>query len=188
MKRRILCLLLTICMIFPMGTQSVSAAGATPFRDVQDSDWYAEAVRYVYEEGLFSGTSNTTFSPNSPMQRVQLVQVLANRTEGYSQAAYAGVTSFVDVPVDHWGCGPIRWAYRNDLADGVGDNRFDPETALTREQLAVFLYRYAQRTGATTSTSGSRYSLFPDRSNVSLWAATAMKSVSYTHLTLPTIA
>ena len=175
MKRRILSLVLTICMIFPMGTQSVSAAGATPFTDVRDSDWYAKAVQYVYQEGLFSGTSNTTFSPNSSMQRVQLVQVLANRTEGYSKAAYAGATSFADVSVNYWGCAPIRWAYRNDLTDGVGDNRFDPETALTREQLAVFLYRYAQRTGATTSTSGSRYSLFPDRSNVSLWAATAMK-------------
>src|SRR5699024_5386594 len=131
-------LLLAICVMLPLGANSASAAGATPFEDVRDSDWYANAVQYVYKEGLFNGTSTVTFSPNSPMQRVQLVQVLANRTEGYSQAAYAGVTSFVDVPVNHWGCAPIRWAYRNDLADGVGDNRFEPETALTREQLAVF--------------------------------------------------
>lgn len=175
MKWKILSLLLAICVMLPLGANSASAAGATPFEDVRDSDWYANAVQYVYKEGLFNGTSTVTFSPNSPMQRVQLVQVLANRTEGYSQAAYAGVTSFVDVPVDHWGCGPIRWAYRNDLADGVGDNRFDPETALTREQLAVFLYRYAQRTGVNTSSTGNRYYMFPDRSKVSTWAVTAMK-------------
>lgn len=175
MKRRIVSLLLAFCVLFSLGTMGVNAAGSTPFQDVKNSDWYADAVGYVYREGLFNGTSNTTFSPNAPMQRVQLMQVLANRTEGYSKAAYAGVSCFVDVPVDHWGCAPVRWAYRNNLADGIGDNRFDPEAALTREQLAVFLYRYAQRTGANTSTSGSRYFTFPDRSNISSWATTAMR-------------
>ena len=175
MKRKILSVLLAVCFLLPLGTLSAIAASSTPFQDVKNSDWYANAVSYVYREGLFNGTSSTTFSPNTPMQRVQLMQVLANRTEGYSKAEYAGVSSFVDVPVDHWWCAPVRWAYRNNLADGVGDDRFDPEAALTREQLAVFLYRYAQRTGATTSTSGTRYFTFPDRSAVSTWAVTAMR-------------
>ena len=175
MKRKILSVLLAVCFLLPLGTLSAIAASSTPFQDVKNSDWYANAVSYVYREGLFNGTSSTTFSPNTPMQRVQMMQVLANRTEGYSKAEYAGVSSFVDVPVDHWGCAPVRWAYRNNLADGVGDDRFDPEAALTREQLAVFLYRYAQRTGATTSTSGTRYFTFPDRSAVSTWAVTAMR-------------
>lgn len=110
MKRTLLPLLLAICVLLPVGARSVSAAAGTPFRDVRDSDWYARAVRHVYEEGLFRGTSDTTFSPNSPMERGQLAQVLANRTQGYSKAAYAGATSFVDVPVDSWACAPIRWA------------------------------------------------------------------------------
>ena len=131
-------------------------------------------MEYVYDEGLFNGTSPTTFSPGDPMKRAELMQVLANRTQGYSKEAYAGTTSFADVPVDYWGCSPIRWAYRVSLADGVGNNNFDPEASLTREQIAVFLYRYAGRTGASTSLSGANYQSFPDKNQVSDWAVTAM--------------
>ena len=63
MKWKILSLLLAICVMLPLGANSASAAGATPFEDVRDSDWYANAVQYVYKEGLFNGTSTVTFSP-----------------------------------------------------------------------------------------------------------------------------
>ena len=66
MKRRIVSLLLAFCVLFSLGTMGVNAAGSTPFQDVKNSDWYADAVGYVYREGLFNGTSNTTFSPNAP--------------------------------------------------------------------------------------------------------------------------
>lgn len=149
--------------------------GRTPFTDVYAGRWYVDAVRYAYTEALFSGTSATTFSPDAPMTRAQIAQVLANRTEGYSKETYGTATCFTDVPLGSWMCAPIRWAYRNDLASGVGNNNFSPNAPLTREQLVVFLYRYAVRTGADTSTSGSLYGKFPDTGSVSSWAQTAMQ-------------
>ena len=149
--------------------------GRTPFTDVYAGRWYVDAVRYAYTEALFSGTSATTFSPDAPMTRAQIAQVLATRTEGYSKEAYGTATCFTDVPLGSWMCAPIRWAYRNDLASGVGNNNFSPNAPLTREQLVVFLYRYAVRSGADTSTSGSLYGKFPDTGSVSSWAQTAMQ-------------
>lgn len=160
---------------FKPGPVGPSPEGETPFQDVYENMWYVPAVRYVYAEGLFGGTSATAFSPNTPMTRVQLAQALANRTEGYSKEAYAGDTCFADVEVGFWGCAPISWAYRNDLVDGVGNNRFSPNSRLTREQLAAFLYRYAKRTGANTSLTGSKYWEFPDTGAVSSWAEEAMQ-------------
>ena len=171
--RKLVSLLMALLLVLPVSVSGASAAG-TPFVDVSSGAWYAGAVEYVYDEGLFNGTSPTTFSPGDPMKRAELMQVLANRTQGYSKEAYAGTTSFADVPVDYWGCAPIRWAYRVSLADGVGNNNFDPEASLTREQIAVFLYRYAGRTGASTSLSGANYQSFPDKNQVSDWAVTAM--------------
>lgn len=149
--------------------------GTTPFLDVYIGDWFVPAVQYVYTEALFNGTSATTFSPNDTMTRAQVAQVLANRTDGYSKEAYRGTTCFADVSTDFWGCAPIRWAYRNDLADGVGNSNFSPNSPLTREQFAVFLYRYAKRTGADTSSGGGWYGQFADTNTVSLWAQEAMQ-------------
>lgn len=149
--------------------------GRTPFTDVFTGAWYVDAVRYVYTEALFNGTSATTFDPNSPMTRAQIAQVLANRTDGYSKEAYGTATCFTDVAVGSWMCAPVRWAYRNDLTDGMGANTFSPNTPLTREQLATFLYRYAVHTGADTSTAGNLYAAFPDTGSVSSWAKTAMQ-------------
>lgn len=160
---------------FKPGSVGPVPEGETPFQDVYENMWYVSAVRYVYAESLFGGTSSTTFSPNAPMTRVQLAQALANRTEGYFKEDYAGNTCFTDVGVDFWGCAPIRWAYRNDLVDGVGNNKFSPNSPLTREQLAAFLYRYAKRTGANASFTGNKYWDFPDTSAVSSWATEAMQ-------------
>ncbi len=149
--------------------------GRTPFTDVYAGMWYVDAVRYAYTEALFNGTSATTFSPSSPMTRAQIVQVLANRTEGYFPENYDSATCFADVPVGSWMCAPIRWAYRNDLTDGTAAGTFSPSAELTREQLATFLYRYAARTGANTSAEGDLYAKFPDTKSVSSWAQTAMQ-------------
>lgn len=149
--------------------------GRTPFTDVYAGKWYVDAVRFAYTEALFNGTSATTFSPDAPMTRVQIAQVLANRTDGYVQEIYGSATCFTDVPLGSWMCAPVRWAYRNDLTDGTGGNAFSPNTPLTREQLATFLYRYAARTGANISTEGTLYSQFTDTASVSSWAKTAMQ-------------
>ena len=87
--RKLVPLLMALLLVLPVSVIGASAAG-TPFVDVSSGAWYAGAVEYVYDEGLFNGTSPTTFSPGDPMKRAELMQVLANRTQGYSKEAYAG--------------------------------------------------------------------------------------------------
>lgn len=149
--------------------------GQTPFQDVYTDDWYVEAVRYAYAQGLFKGTTDTTFSPNNTMTRVQLVQVLANRTQGYSADIYGGGSLFNDVEPGTWGVAPINWAYQKGIAGGTGSGTFSPNNPLTREQLAVFLYNYAVQTGADLSPEGTAYNQFSDQGAVSPWAQTAMR-------------
>lgn len=173
MRKRVGCIFIAFCLL--ISVLPLSVAAKTPFQDVPTGAWYAAAVEYVYGEGLFSGTSASQFSPNAPMQRVQIAQVLANSTEGYRKAEHQGIPCFVDVPKDYWGSAPVHWAYQNSLIDGVGEYRFSPQSPLTRQQLAVILYRYAQRTGSDTSLAGSRYNTFSDKDQVASWAAEAMQ-------------
>ena len=113
------------------------------FEDVPPDAWYAPAVRYAAQSGLFAGTSDTTFSPNAPMTRAMLVAVLyraagepdiENESWGYL---------YSDVPADAYYGTAVYWARLNGVASGYGDGRFGPNDSVTREQLALMLYRYA---------------------------------------------
>lgn len=142
------------------------ALWTNPFTDVKESDWFYEAVRYVHENGLFSGTSDTTFSPNTAMTRAMLVTVLW-RVEGQPSG---GSASFSDVPGGAWYSAAVGWASREGIVSGVGDGRFDPEGNVTREQIAAILHRYAQKKGLelpAVTAGGS----FRDSAGISGWAA-----------------
>lgn len=142
------------------------ALWTNPFTDVKESDWYYKAVRYVHENGLFSGTSDTTFSPNTAMTRAMLVTVLW-RVEGQPSG---GSASFSDVPGGAWYSTAVGWASREGIVSGVGDGRFDPEGNVTREQIAAILYRYAQKKGLELPAVAAGGS-FRDSASISSWAA-----------------
>ncbi len=109
------------------------------FHDVQKEDWFYPAVQYVYEKQLFKGTDNG-FEPNLPMTRAMLVTVL-HRLE--KPALMAENQKFTDVSNDAWYAESVAWAAENQIVNGVSDVAFMPEAHITREQLAVILYRYA---------------------------------------------
>ena len=122
------------------------------FTDVPAGAWYRDAVDFVSARELFSGTSETTFSPNAPMTRGMFVTVLA-RLEG------------VDTSVgDTWYEAGQQWAMENGISDGT-----HMDQALTREQLATMLHRYAGSPAAGGSLSG-----YTDAASVSSWASDAM--------------
>ena len=136
-----------------------------PFIDVHPGDWFYDPVCYVYSQGLMTGTSATTFEPNTPLSRAMLVAVL-HRLEGSPQAS-AG--DFTDVADGDWYAQAVNWAASVGVVNGFDDGSFQPNTAITREQLAAILCNYAQYKGFDTSTSGD-LSTYSDAASVSDWA------------------
>ena len=140
------------------------------FVDVSAKDWFHEAVDFAVERGLFGGMSPNTFEPNAPMTRAMLVTVLW-RYEGEPEAP---ASTFSDVKAGTWYSDAVSWASANGVVNGVGNNKFDPEGNITREQMATILYRYSAGKGIDTSKQGSLTG-FPDADKVSSYAKTAMQ-------------
>jgi hypothetical protein len=139
------------------------------FDDVSANAWYTDAVKFVTSRELFNGTSETEFSPNGSMTRAMLVTVL-HRLENVPAATNEGSS---DVSADKYFADAVAWASENGIVTGMGDGTFAPNTEITREQLAVMLYRYAQAQGLDISVSGSTSS-FMDAGDVSAWAGEAL--------------
>ena len=111
---------------------------ANPFKDVSDSAYYAKAVLWAVEKGITTGTTDTTFSPNSPCTRAQVVTFLY-RYEG--QPAVSGSNPFTDVSESAYYYQAILWAVSQGVTDGTGDNAFSPNLACTRAHAVTMLYR-----------------------------------------------
>ncbi len=141
------------------------------FVDVTEQDWFYQYVMYVVGKGLFSGTGENTFSPNMPMTRAMLVTVL-HRLEG--KPAVSKAAAFTDVPIGQWYTDAVAWSVEKEIVKGITETEFKPESNITREQLAVMLYRYASSKNMASGESGSIDS-FTDKNKVSNWAETAVK-------------
>ena len=148
---------------------TLTQADKGTFADVPASAWYCDAVEYVYENGLMSGVSSGWFAPNDTLTRAMLVQTLY-AMEGRPAAASAG---FADVASGDWYASAVNWAAANGVVSGVSETGFGPNNALTREQLALILYRFAQYKGYDV-TGTSDLAAYADGSSVSGWAAEAM--------------
>ena len=117
--------------------------GATwdnPFVDVSTEDWFYDAVKFVSENGLMNGVGNNSFAPNMKLSRSMFAQILYNK-EG--QPSVMNSSAFNDVSSDAWYANAAMWATANGIVDGYGNGTFGPNDSITREQLAVMLWRYA---------------------------------------------
>ena len=137
--------------------------------DVLVKAWYHDAVDYVVEHGIMTGTSATTFEPNTTLSRAMVAQILYN-LEG--QPTVTGESTFTDSNT-HWAAKAIAWAQKTGVVSGYGNNTFRPNQAVTREELAQMLYNYAEYKQYDLTASGDLI-VFPDGSKVSDWAQTAM--------------
>ena len=136
-----------------------------PFTDVADSDWFYDPVCYVYENGLMTGTSDTNFEPNTHLSRAMLVAVL-HRLEGSPQASGS---DFTDVAEGDWYAQAVNWAASVGVVNGFDDGTFQPNTAITREQMAAILRNYAAYKGLDVTATGD-LSAYTDAASVSDWA------------------
>lgn len=153
----------TVQVIFAAVKEPVAETPSSSFADVPGSQWYASAVSYVTQKGLFSGVSATEFAPMDSMTRGMLVSVLY-RMDG---ADYKGIHPFTDVAAGAWYEKAVGWAYANSVVSGVSATTFAPNTPITREDAAVMLTRYLKNRGISLEESTAS---FADHSAISPYA------------------
>lgn len=120
---------------------------AKVFADVSADSWAANAVAFASGHELFSGTGSDIFSPNLPMTRGMLAMVLHNLENNPTQPVTG---MFSDVVSDAWYSEAVSWAAARGIVSGYGNGRFGPGDYITREQLAVMLWRYAGKPSAVS--------------------------------------
>ena len=160
--------------LYMNGSKTVYAAWE-PFDDAGRGDWFYDSVVYVYENGLMDGVSDTLFDPDGTVTRAQLVTMLW-RLEGEPSVNYA--LPFTDVSGGEWYAEAVRWAAGEGIVNGVSETEFAPNAAVTREQLAAILHRYAQHKGYDVSIGESTNILsYSDFASISEYAISAMQWV-----------
>ena len=136
--KRMLSIFLVLCMVIAM-LPAATAVGKLPFSDVSKSDWFYDAVAYVYESGMMNGTNESTFSPNATTTRGMIVTIL-HRLEG---TPHAYGEKFTDVAENAYYAEAVAWASAQGIVGGYGNGCFGPDDAITRQQLAAIFFRYA---------------------------------------------
>ncbi len=149
-------------------TELATAVSVFPFFDIPDDYWCFGDIAYAYNNALFNGTSANAFSPTATMTRGMLVTVLW-RLEGQPEA---DASSFADAQ-GIWCSAAIDWAAATGIVNGFNEQTFAPEATITREQMAMILYRYAAYKGVDVSAAND-ITGFADYDSVSLVAREAM--------------
>lgn len=137
-----------------------------PYTDVKFNSWYYSSVKSMGEKDLFNGTSANTFAPGSNMTRAMLVSVLYRMA---GKPAVSAVSGFTDVASGAWYADAAAWAARNGILKGDASGAFHPTQPVTREQVAVILYRYAKASSVKADLSA-----FTDSGTISSYAVDAM--------------
>ncbi len=143
------------------------------YSDVDTAEWYHESLDYVIENGLFNGVSDKLFAPASNMTRGMFATVLMRYEKAAGNSVDGYTNSFSDVASGIWYEQSVAWAAGTGVVNGVGEDKFAPNNNITREQLAVMMYRYAKHLKLDTSAADTTLS-FADSADVSSYAAEAL--------------
>lgn len=157
-------LVMLLAMVLLLG--AVPAAAFAGFADVPADAWYAPAVQTCAEQGLFQGTSPTTFSPDLSMTRGMFVTVLG-RMENIDPTQ-ADASGFMDVPEDAYYAGYVGWAARSGIVAGVSDSVFEPERGISRQEICTIVHRYLVWKDVSLQTVPSAQ--FADDAQIAEWA------------------
>ncbi|MBQ2739642.1 MAG: S-layer homology domain-containing protein [Oscillibacter sp.] len=141
------------------------------FADVAEDAWYAEAVEYVCHRGIMQGGSDTAFSPEGGVNRAMMAEILWNLA---GQPKAKVIADLADVKQDRWYSEAVNWVVEEGFMQGYGDGSFGLGDELSREQLAVILYRYEQAQGGGFVGSWMFLLDCADRAEISPWAYEAV--------------
>ncbi|MEG0049598.1 MAG: S-layer homology domain-containing protein [Clostridia bacterium] len=148
---------------------------AKDFKDIPENFWGANDITFVAEHELFQGITKETFGFADTMTRGMFVTVLG-RLAGVNPAEYTK-KEFLDVDPDSWYGGFVAWASKNNIVGGVGGNKFEPDTPVTREQMCVMLVRYLEWAKISLPTV-AKDKKFEDQAQISAWAESAVELLS----------
>lgn len=157
-------LVMLLAVVLLLG--AVPAAAFAGFTDVPADALYAPAVQTCAEQGLFQGTSPTTFSPDLSMTRGMFVTVLG-RMENIDPTQ-ADASGFMDVPEDAYYAGYVGWAARSGIVAGVSDSVFEPERGISRQEICTIVHRYLVWKDVSLQTVPSAQ--FADDAQIAEWA------------------
>ena len=144
-----------------------------PFTDVSLSDWFYEAVNYVYLNELMDGVSTTRFAPDTATNRAMVVEILYRMA---GSPSVSGTSAFTDVSAAAWYADAVKWATDSGVVEGRSATVFDPNAAVSRQELAAMLYRYAQYKGYDVSIGENTNILsYTDVAGVAEYAMSAMQ-------------
>ena len=141
------------------------------YSDLDKTEWYHEGVDLMLNMRYMNGIGGGKFDPEGTTTRAMIVTILW-RIAG--EPSPEGGNTFSDVAAGQWYSDAITWAAENDVVNGIGGGKFDPEGKITREQMATILFRYAGSLGADTSKR-AELSAFPDGSKTADWATDAVQ-------------
>ena len=142
------------------------------FNDVDRSGWSYDAIYYLTDNGLISGTGKGLYKPNATITRAEFTAIL-HRLSGQNTAGTA--TPFKDVSANSWYASSVAWAYEKGIVSG-NSGSFNPNAPITRQDMAVLIQRFAKAAGLTLSTEQAS-SVFGDDAQISAYARDAVYSV-----------
>ena len=142
--------------------EDTKGASSSKFADV-GNHWAKNSIVYVVDRGLLMGTSETTFAPDAAVTRGMLMTVLGRLAE--VDAKVYDKSSFIDVANDKYYAPYIEWAYNKGIVVGIGNQKFVPDRAVTREEIAVIFTNYAKETGYTLPIT-SEASTYADNNSI----------------------
>ena len=154
------------------GARTAPCTPTKTFTDVKAGAWYKKYVDYSVAYGLFTGTSDTQFSPNTSMTRAQFVKVLAN-ISGIDTNNFVN-SGFKDVPSGKWFTGAIKWAADNGIVSGMGAGIFEPNSKIDRQQMCVMLVNYVEKYQKSSLKKLKVYTGFGDDDKIARWAEDAI--------------
>lgn len=155
----------------PSFTQATEAP-ALSFQDTAPTDWFYPYVQAVCARGLFTGAGDGQFQPDTTTSRAMMATILW-RMAGEPTPDY--LTPFSDVETGNWYMDAVRWAKQSGVVNGYDDGSFGPDDSITREQLALMLYRFAQIQGVADDAGPDVSLSFDDGDTVSPWAVEAVR-------------
>lgn len=164
----------TYSFTMPSGTANVYvrfSGSGLPFADVPSGSWYYDDIAYVYDAGLMTGLTATAFGPNLSTTRGMIVTILW-RMENEPAAKHG--CPFADVRRGSYYEQAIAWASENGIVTGFDSSTFAPDRAITREQLAAILFRFAAYRGMDAVTLRENLSSFQDQAAISAYAVSAL--------------
>ncbi len=144
--RRVLCFLMALGLLLGVFVTSV-AAGTLPFADVNRGRWSYDSIQTLYINGIVSGKSTTTFAPTDPVTRAEFVKMLSAIAQ-INENDYEGL-SFADLKPMAWYVPAVNWAAEVGITSGVSAKRFAPNAQITRQDMAVMICRFAEKTGVS---------------------------------------